>query len=421
MSIIAVVGAQWGDEGKGKVVDFLAARANMVIRFQGGANAGHTIVNDIGEFKLHGVPSGIFRPGVTNLIGSGTVAAPDDLLQEIELLKRKGVCLDNLRISDRTHVVMPYHYDLERLEESLMGERKIGTTNKAIGPTYADKYGRFGIRMSDLGQEAWLRERLDYILRYKNTILRAFGLREYDLDQLLDTCRRWRRELEPYICDSTPLVDDAVRSGKHILLEGQLGVGKCVEWGCYPYVTSSSPTAGYAAVGAGIPPQCITDVVGVVKAYSTSVGAGPMVTEDNLDEGPRIREVGHEYGATTGRPRRCGWLDGVMLHQSTCINGYTSIAVTRLDVLDTFEKIGICTAYDCHGERINHMPATPLIEACRPVYDSVPGWNRSLRHIRRLDDLPIEARRYLDRIVEFCRAPLSVVSVGPRREETIVI
>ncbi len=421
MAVVAVVGAQWGDEGKGKVVDFLASQADMVIRFQGGANAGHTIVNDIGEFKLHGVPSGIFRPNVVNLIGSGTVAAPDDLLQEIELLKRKNVSLENLRISDRTHVVMPYHYDLERLEESLMGDRRIGTTNKAIGPTYADKYGRFGIRMSDLADPAWLSERLSLILRYKNTILKAFGLKEYELGPLVETCRRWHRVLEPYLCNSTPLVDDAIRSGKRILLEGQLGVGKCVEWGSYPYVTSSSPTAGYASVGAGIPPHRITEVVGVVKAYSTSVGAGPMVTEDSTGPGLRIREVGHEYGATTGRPRRCGWLDGVMLRQSSCINGYTSVAVTRLDVLDTFETIGICTAYEYAGERITDMPATPVVEHCRPVYEYLPGWNRSLRNIRKLEDLPGEARRYLDRIVEWIRAPLKIVSVGPRREETIVV
>ncbi len=421
MPVTVVVGAQWGDEGKGKVVDFIAENADMVIRFQGGPNAGHTIVNSYGEFKLHGVPSGIFRPDILSIIGPGTVVSPPGLLDEIAGVQNRGVNTDNLILSDRAHLIMPWHLVMEEIEEKSRGDHKIGTTKKAVGPAYGDKYARWGLRVGDLAHESWLEKRLTDILAFRNPWFTAWNQPEMQVADLMEICRKWYQALKPYIQDTAPLVEDALKHDRNIVLEGQLGIGKGVDWGSYPYVTSSCPTAGGASSGAGIPPHMIKNVLGIVKAYSTSVGAGPMVTLDESDIGPRLRELGHEYGATTGRPRKCGWLDAVILKHAARINGFTGIAITRVDILDTIDSIGICTGYEYQGKILADMPITPVLEQCKPVYEYMPGWNCDTTGIRTWEGLPEAAKNYVNRISEFTRAPITYVSVGPRREETIVM
>jgi adenylosuccinate synthase len=420
MAVTVVVGAQWGDEGKGKVVDYLSRDSDMVIRFQGGPNAGHTIINEMGEFKLHGIPSGIFRPGSVNVVGPGCVVSPAGILKEIESLKSRDAFLGTLVLSDRAHVIMPYHFDMEQIEESVLGNRKIGTTGRAVGPAYADKYGRWGIRLGDLAHPKWLKPRLEAILKLKNRFLTSWDRDPLDLESVFEMCMTWHETLKPYITDTLQVVQEALSNNRSILLEGQLGAGKCVDWGCYPFVTSSAPISGTVCSGAGIPPGAVDRVVGVVKAYSTSVGAGPMVTLDETDIGPNLRKLGHEFGATTGRPRHCGWLDGIMLRHSSRVNGFTSIAVTRVDVLDTVDPIGICTGYRSGKTIYRDMPVTPILETCEPVYDMMPGWKCSTRNIRNQSDLPPETRAYLDRISECTGVPISFISVGPHRDETIL-
>ena len=421
MPVTAVVGAQWGDEGKGKIVDYLAGSADMVIRFQGGPNAGHTVINDLGEFKLHGIPSGIFRGEVDNIIGPGCVVSPPELISELANLNRYDVHPTRFFISDRAHVIMPYHLEWEAAEETSLGHQKIGTTRKAVGPAYADKYGRWGVRMGDLAHSQWLRMRLTSILNFKNPLFKALNIPEFEPETIFQQCRDWQEKLGRYTCDTLPIVHNALAANKNILLEGQLGAGKGVEFGCYPFVTSSSPTASYASSGAGIPSHRIDRVIGVVKAYSTSVGAGPMVTQDETDEGPKLREIGHEYGATTGRPRSCGWLDALMLKHAAQVNGFTDTAITRLDVLDHFERIGICIAYQHGKDRLYDMPITPVQIECQPVVEYMDGWNCSTRAARKLSDLPKQAREYVDKISEYTAVPALFVSVGPERESTIVI
>ncbi len=421
MPVHVIIGAQWGDEGKGKIVDYLSGRSQMVIRFQGGPNAGHTIINDYGEFKLHSIPSGIFHPNVACIIGAGTVLSPPQFAEELTDVQKTGVSVEHLVISDRAHLIMPWHAVREDIEESALGDRKIGTTRKSIGPAYADRYGRWGITAGDLAHRDWLFKRVSDILKLKNTELACFGKKEFKLDDIMDILDDWYKILQPFTRDTVPMIRRALEKDDTILLEGQLGIGKGVIWGSYPYVTSSSPTAGGATVGTGIPPYRITDVIGVVKAYSTSVGAGPMVTEDETDIGPRLRELGHEFGATTGRPRKCGWLDSVILKYGAAINGYTTLAITRLDILDTIDPIGICVAYEQKdGTIIDHMPTTPVLETCRPVLEFVPGWKTSTRHYRDRKSLPVEARNYITRIESYAGARAGYISVGPRREETIM-
>ncbi len=421
MPVQVVVGAQWGDEGKGKIVDYLAEKSQMVIRFQGGPNAGHTICNDLGTFKLHSIPSGIFRKNTDCLIGTGTVLSPPQFFDECNILKKAGIALDRLVISDRAHLIMPWHAVLEDIEESMLADRKIGTTRKSIGPAYADRYGRWGIAVSDLAHRDWLFKRLSDILSLKNRILASHEKQQFDLDDIMSLCLEWQKKLKPFVKDTVPLIRQALKNDDLILLEGQLGIGKGVLWGSYPYVTSSSPIAGGAAVGAGIPPHRITDVIGIVKAYSTSVGAGPMVTLDEELVGPKLRELGNEYGATTGRPRKCGWLDAVMLKYGADINGYTCVAVTRIDILDTIDPIGICTGYEYEDGTIFHdMPPTPILEKCRPIIEYVPGWKCNTTSCRDWNELPKETQNYVTRIESFVNAPARFVSVGPGRDETII-
>jgi adenylosuccinate synthase len=421
MTVTAVVGAQWGDEGKGRIVDYLAQRADMVIRFQGGDNAGHTVVNQLGVFRLHLIPSGIFNPRTRCIIGTGTVVNPASLLEEISLVAAAGVSLDNLWLSARAHVIFTYHRLLDGLEEGARGAVQIGTTQRGIGPAYADKAARHGIRLGDLNRPDYLRARLAQTLTLKNRELAHFGQPPLDLDDLLAEADGWRAALGPRIVDTLPMIRDAVLAGHDVLLEGQLGVMRDLDWGIYPYVTSSNPTAGYATVGAGLPPTAISRIVGVVKAYSTAVGAGPFPVELADENGARLREVGQEYGATTGRPRRCGWFDGVAIKQAAWLNGFTGLAVTKLDVLDGFAELKICSGYELDGETVDWLPDTPDLERVRPIYETWSGWSESTRDARAWDDLPAAARAYLRRIAELAGVPIEYVSVGAEREQLIVM
>ena len=422
MTVTAVVGAQWGDEGKGRIIDYLAQQAEMVIRFQGGDNAGHTVVNDQGTFALHLVPSGIFNPDTSCIVGTGTVVFPDALAEELELLETAGVSLDNLWLSERAQLLMPYHRLLDGLEEAQRADgKKIGTTKRGIGPAYADKAARCGLRLGDLKRPDHLRQRLEAVLSRKNHLLQSYGEAPLALEPLLELVLGWGETHGARIVDTLPMIKQAVQQDQRILLEGQLGVMRDLDWGIYPYVTSSNPVAGGACTGAGLPPRAIDQVFGVVKAYSTAVGAGPFPTELHDETGDQLRKTGNEYGATTGRPRRCGWFDGVAITHGTWLNGFTGIAVTKLDVLDELSELKICVAYELDGQRIEGVPDTPVYEQVTPVYESWPGWNSSTRDVRSWDDLPAEARAYLARISQLAGVPIRFISVGPERDRLIVL
>jgi adenylosuccinate synthase len=420
MTVTAVVGAQWGDEGKGRVVDYLAQKANMVIRFQGGDNAGHTVVNSYGTFKLHLVPSGIFNPTVQCIIGAGTVVNSGSLLDEMKIVTDAGVSVDNLWIDRRAHMVLPHHRQLDSLQETARGGRSLGTTKRGIGPCYADKAARQGLQMGDLLHPEWLRERLDAVVPRINVALAQYQAPSIDADGLYAQLMEWASILGPRIIDTLPMIQDAHRWDKEILLEGQLGVMRDLDWGIYPFVTSSNPTASGACIGAGLPATALNRVIGVVKAYSTAVGTGPFPVELFDENGEKLRDVGKEYGATTGRPRRCGWFDGVAIKYAAWLSGFTGIAVTKLDVLDDFEKIQVCVRYK-HGDQVlNHLPETATLENVEPVYEIWDGWCESTRNCRTWEDLPKTARLFLHRISELAGAPIQFISVGPEREELVV-
>jgi adenylosuccinate synthase len=425
VTVTVVVGVQWGDEGKGRMVDYLAARADMVIRFQGGDNAGHTVVNDYGRFALHLTPCGIFSHARC-LLGAGTVVNLETVSEELTMLQAAGVNTDNLWIDLRAHLIWPYHRLLDGAEEdrrkrgSEEGE-VMGTTRRGIGPVYADKHSYNGIRAGDLHHTDLLRQRLELILPIKNRQLAFYGLRQFTVDELMSVAAAWREQYSERIIDTLPWVRDAVQSGERVLLEGQLGVGRDVNWGIYPYTTSSSPTAGGACVGAGIPPRAIDEVLGVVKAYSTSVGGGPLPTELHDEYGVMLQEIGREFGATTGRPRRCGWFDGVAISYASWLNGLTSIAVTKLDVLDYFETIQICTGYRLGDRVLDYVPDTATQAIVEPVCETWPGWQTDTSGCRTWTDLPPAARNYLRRIEELAGAPIRFVSVGPERSQMVVV
>ncbi|MCO4762293.1 MAG: adenylosuccinate synthase [Myxococcales bacterium] len=422
MAVTAVVGAQWGDEGKGRVVDWLGQRADMVIRFQGGDNAGHTVINDYGLFKLHMVPSGIFNRDTVCIVGTGCVVNPDGLLKELAEVEAAGVSTDNLWLSTRAHVVLPYHIALDGMQEKKRAsDQQIGTTKRGIGPAYTDKASRRGIRLGDLRRPTWLRQRVAQALTHANERLAAFDQPPFELEEVLALCEKWNRAIGHRIVDTMPLVRTAVRAKQNVLLEGQLGVMRDLDWGIYPYVTSSNPTAAYAAAGAGLPANEITRVIGVVKAYSTSVGGGPFPCELHDDVGQQLRDVGKEYGATTGRPRRCGWFDGVAISYAAWLNGFTGLAVTKLDVLDDFDEIKLCTAYKLDGEVLTQVPDTVDQERCEPIYETWPGWNEPTVDARRWDDLPKAARALLHRISELAGVQIDFISVGPERERLVVM
>lgn len=417
MPVIAVVGAQWGDEGKGRVVDFLAQDADCVVRFQGGDNAGHTVINNYGTFRLHLVPSGIFNPNTCNVIGTGTVVNPPSLLDEMHNLTAAGVDLSNLWLSERAQMLMPYHIQLDGLEELARGGAAIGTTKRGIGPAYADKAARWGLRLGDLTRRSWLRQRLAQILPAKNYLLQHYGQATWDVDTLYDMCEEWAEALHGRIVDTLPMLRQAVQNNQFVLLEGQLGIMRDIDWGIYPYVTSSNPSAAFAAVGAGLPPTAVDRIIGVVKAYSTCVGAGPFPVELNDDTGQTIRDIGREYGATTGRPRRCGWFDGVAIAHATWLNGLTELAITKLDVLDTLPELKICIGYRIGDKTVTHVPDTPWLLDAEPIYESWPGWQTPTSDCRAWAELPVNAQAYLRRIEALAGAPIRWVSVSPEREK----
>ena len=422
MPVTAVVGAQWGDEGKGRIVDYLAQHADLIIRYQGGDNAGHTVVNEFGRFALHMVPSGVFNPVARCVVGAGCVVNTDNLLAELAQIEAAGVPTSNLVLSERAHVVMPYHPRIDGLQErSRSGREVIGTTLRGIGPTYADKAARWGIRLGDLLRPDWFRARLANVLPHKNREIADLGGEPFTEDELIARADGWRARIGHRIVDTTDLVQQAVKGDRHVLLEGQLGVMRDIDWGTWPYVTSSNPLSGHAAVGAGLPPQAIRNVIGVVKAYSTAVGAGPFPVELTDEVGEQLRTIGHEYGATTGRSRRCGWFDAVALRYAAWLNGFTSLAITKLDVLDTFEEIKVCIGYRYRGEVLTTVPDTPVYDECEPIYETWPGWRESTREVRSWDDLPKPARLYLRRLAQLVGVKIEFISVGAEREELIVM
>jgi adenylosuccinate synthase len=418
-----IIGAQWGDEGKGKVVDFLSERADIVVRFSGGNNAGHTVINEKGQFALHLVPAGIFWPHVTSAIGSGVVIDPDSLINELAELEARGVDTGGLIISDHAHIVMPYHVQLDELEEAARGKDAIGTTGRGIGPAYVDKTGRVGVRVGDLLDEAYLRTRLSSVLKSKNEILtKVYGVAPVDHDQLYKQCLEFGAKLRPYVTAVEQHISDALRRGERVILEGAQGAMLDINHGTYPYVTSSSVSIGGASAGLGVSPREIEGIIGVFKAYSTRVGAGPMTTELHDAVGEDIRQRAHEYGATTGRPRRVGWFDGVAATYSSSINGFTSAVLTRLDVLDGMPSVKICVAYETDGERHDRFPSLPgKLDRATAIYEEWPGWATPTAGITDLDKLPIEARAYVDRIEQIIGCPIDLISTGPKRHESITV
>ncbi len=422
MPAIAIIGGQWGDEGKGKIVDMLAENAEMVVRFSGGSNAGHTVINSYGEFKLHLIPSGIFYRKTACVIANGVVVEPEVFLKEIADLQACKVDTNHLFISDRAHLVMPYHIALDGLEEDARGSGAIGTTRRGIGPVFSDKIARQGIRVGDLQDKNALLVRLRSELESKNILLtKVYGAKPYSLDEVYQKCCLWGEKLAPFITQTELMIDKALSRGDLVLLEGAQGTLLDPDFGSYPYVTSSSPTAGGACVGSGIGPNKLKRVLGVFKAYTTRVGGGPQPTELKDEIGNLIRERAREYGATTGRPRRCGWFDAIAGRFSVKINGLTGLAITRLDVLDVLPTIKICTGYRLNGKNIDYFPSsTAALAKCQPIYEEMDGWSTPINQARTFRDLPVAARRYMKRLEELLNCPIDIISVGARREQTIV-
>lgn len=423
MSTVVLIGSQWGDEGKGKVTDFLAEKADVVVRYQGGTNAGHTLKVGDQVFKLHLIPSGILYPGKICVIGNGVVLDAAALVKEMAGLQERNIDLSHLRVSDRAHLVMPYHKRLDELEEEQRGKGKIGTTLRGIGPAYMDKVHRAGMRVADLLDEQELRDKLTAILEGKNMLLsKVYGAEPFDVDSMFEEFREYANILRPYVTDTSVLLEELIRQDKKVLFEGAQGTMLDLDHGTYPYVTSSSPTAGGACMGTGVGPTRINHVIGVAKAYTTRVGDGPFPSEIHDAVGDRIREIGKEYGTTTGRPRRIGWLDTVVLRHACRINGLSYLALTLLDVLTGLEKVRICTGYRYQGELMSHMPSSlKVLEACEPVYEEMPGWREDLSKIDSFEQFPEEAKHYVARVRELTGTPVALVSVGPGRTQTKVL
>ena len=423
MPNIVVIGAQWGDEGKGKVVDVITPQVNVVVRFSGGNNAGHTVVVGREKYVLHTIPSGILHSGCRCVVGCGVVIDPGSLIEEMESLVQRGVTLDgNLYISKNAHLIMPYHPALDRAAEAKAGPRRIGTTGKGVGPAYVDKAARVGIRMADLLDERLFREKLEFNLAMKNRLLREFYDAEtFGVEAILNQYLRYAGWLAPYITDTALLLHKWIDSGYSVLFEGAQATMLDIDHGTYPYITSSSTTAGGAATGTGVPPTKIHGVLGVAKAYSTRVGEGPFPTEMTGEMAETIRARGNEYGATTGRPRRCGWFDSVVMRYAVRINGFDTVALTKLDVLDQCETVKVCTGYRWRGDIITDFPEEQTAMAeLTPVYEEISGWMSSTVGARNEADLPAKARRYLERLEELIGVPFCLISTGAQRDETIV-
>lgn len=423
MANVVVIGAQWGDEGKGKITDLLSKSADMVVRYQGGVNAGHTVVVQEKTFKLHLIPSGILYPNTECIIGSGTVIDPKVLLEELDQLESLGVSTENLLISGTAHVTMPYHRLIDQASEERRGNHKIGTTKRGIGPTYADKSERIGIRVIDLMDPEGLRKQLRWTVEYKNTVLeKLYELPPLDPETVIQEYLGYAERLRPHIVDSSLRIYEAVRQRRNILFEGAQGTLLDLDHGTYPYVTSSNPVAGGACVGAGVGPTIIDRVIGVAKAYTTRVGEGPFPTELSDQMGEMLCDRGAEFGTTTGRKRRCGWFDSVIGRYAVRINGLDCLAITKLDVLDELDEIQVCVAYDLDGERCVDLPTNARQFArCRPIYKTLPGWKQSTADCRTLEDLPPRALDYLKFLAELMEVPIAIVSLGASRDQTIIV
>lgn len=420
MERLVIVGVQWGDEGKGKMTDFLAQRADVVVRYQGGNNAGHTITFGGQKYALQSIPSGIFTPRIKNFMANGMVINPKAAIEELEKLNSRGIADYQLHISNRATVIMPYHMELDGAYEALKGGKQIGTTKKGIGPAYADKYSRVGIRMGDLLDKEYFAERLQDALLQKNLELKSLGKPEMDFDALYNEYLAYGEKLRPYICDTARLLNDEVKKGSKILFEGAQGVMLCIEHGTFPFVTSSSPTAASVPLCTGIAPKYIDHALGICKAYTTRVGAGPFPTEIDGPLADQIRERGHEFGTVTGRPRRVGYLDTVALRHACMVSGIDFLSVMLFDVLSGLETIKICDAYELDGKLIDYVPSTLSdYERCKPHYVELKGWQEDITNVRNYEDLPETAKAYLSKIEELAGVEVAVISVGPDRTQTI--
>jgi adenylosuccinate synthase len=420
MPATVIVGLQWGDEGKGKTTDFLAEQVAMVVRYQGGDNAGHTVVTGDEVFKLHLVPSGVLYPHITSVIGNGVVVNPATLIAELDMLTARGIDVSRVRVSRSAHVTMPYHVSLDRANEARLAEARVGTTGRGIGPTYGDRAWRLGLRMEDLLVREVLRGRLARVLPDKNVLLEALGSEPFEIEALVDQAAAWGERLAPHLDDSTWLVQSALARGEHVLFEGAQGTLLDLDHGSYPFVTSSNAVAGGACTGGGIGPLQVDEVMGVMKAYATRVGSGPFPTELRDEIGAGIAERGREVGTTTGRPRRVGWFDAVPLRYAVAVNSISSIMLNKLDILSGIPTIRLCVAYDAGGRRVEHWPSSAsAIADARPIYEEFPGWEEPIHDVRALGDLPENARRYLTALEAMAGVPIVLVSVGPERTQTI--
>lgn len=423
MSTVVVVGTQWGDEGKGKITDFLAESAEVVARYQGGNNAGHTITIKDKKYKLHLIPSGIFYQRKICVLGNGMVIDPKALVQELEYLHNEGINTDNLRISNRAHIIMPYHLKIDVMEEEIKGINKIGTTGKGIGPAYMDKAARIGIRIADLLDEQEFEKKLARNLEEKNRLFEKYYETEgFKKEDILAEYAKYREVIKSYVVDTSKVLNDAIDQGKRVLFEGAQGVMLDIDQGTYPFVTSSNPVAGGVTIGSGVGPTKIHHVVGVSKAYTTRVGDGPFPTELNDDTGNKIREVGKEYGTTTGRPRRIGWFDSVVVRHARRVSGITELSINLLDVLTGIPILKVCKAYEYEGKIIEDFPASlNILKKCKPIYEELPGWNEDITGVQDLNELPVNARHYIERISQLTGIPIALFSVGPNRDQTILV
>lgn len=423
MSAVVVIGTQWGDEGKGKIVDYLAEKSDVVVRYQGGNNAGHTVVVDGKEFKLQLLPSGILYSGKTCVVGNGVVIDPQAMVKELKGMQEKGIDTSGLRVSNRAHVIMPYHRLLDEVEEEYRKDRKIGTTKRGIGPCYMDKDSRCGIRIVDLMDEEEFSEKLERNLEAKNHLLKAvYGVEGFDYEAVKKEYLGYAEQLRPYVTDTSAVINRAIQAGKKVLFEGAQATQLDLDHGTYPFVTSSHPIAGGACIGAGIGPSKISKVIGVVKAYTTRVGEGPFPTELHDEIGQTIRDTGHEYGTVTGRPRRCGWLDACVIRYAGYLSGIDYMAITRLDILDKLKTLKICVGYKYNGKILDEFPASlKVLDKVEPVYEEFPGWETSLSNIRNYDELPVNAKKYIERLSEVAGIKIGIVSVGPDREQTMIL